>query len=177
MLNKLKYAGMLLLLVACKQTPKGYMSYINDPQNGLTLERNMKAVHYKAQLLPADYQILLARRGEAEIAATERDSLRAIYNAYYYIKFQVGSEAAVPDVAMNYDAGKHFRLVHGKDSLDAAICQPIAGGVRNTYEYILAFPKSAKVMGKLELIYDNPVWELPAQQFPFKQENSDVTLF
>lgn len=179
MLNKLKYAWMLLLLMSCRQTPEGYLGFVNDPENGLTVGRDVKEVHYRAQLMPADYQILLARRGDAKIAGPERDSLRNIYNAYYYIKFQVGSEkaAGVSDIEMNYDAGKYFRLVNGPDSLEAALCQSIAGGVRNTYEYILAFPKSGKTGGRLELIYNTPAWEVPVQQFPFKQENSDVTLF
>lgn len=179
MLNKLKYAGLLLLVISCRQTPEGYLGFVNDPGNGLTIGRDVKEVQYNAQLMPADYQILLARRGDANIAGPERDSLRAIYNAYYYFKFKVGSEkpADVSDIEMQYNAAKYFKLVSGTDSIDAALCQSIAGGVRNTYEYILAFPKSGKTDGRLELIYDTPAWEVPVQQFRFKQENSDVTLF
>lgn len=178
--NKLSYIfGILLITASCRQTPEGYVRFINDAANGLSVQRSIDDVHYKAQLLPADYQILLARGGDAVISRGARDSLRTLYNAYYYVRFEVGAAIApsVPEAALQYDAAKDFILLHGKDSLAAVICQPVAGGKRYTYEYILAFPRTAGSSVPLELVYYNPAWKKPVQQFRFKYENSDVTLF
>lgn len=170
---------MLLLFSSCRQTPEGYMRFVNEASNGLTIEREVKDVYYKAQLLPADYQILLARRGDVMISKTERDSLRSLYSAYYYVRFEVGapSAPAVSEAGLLYNAAKDFILINGRDSLSAVLCQPIAGGKRNACEYILAFPRNQNNGGPLELVYDNSAWERPVQQFRFKPENSDVTLF
>lgn len=178
--NKLLYVcWMLLLCTSCRQTPEGYMRFVNEASNGLTFERNVEDVYYKAQLLPADYQILLARKGDAVISVVERDSLRALYNAYYYVRFEVGAQSApaASGTELQYNAAKDFVLIRGGDSLSAVICQPIASGKRYSCEYILAFPRTESAGAPLELVYYNPVWDRPVQQFRFKHENSDVTLF
>jgi|GEM_PF-4934572 len=180
MLNKLRnHCWLLLLFTSCRQTPADYVHFVNDTSNGLTLERNVGKFFYKAQLLPADYQILLAHRGNTAISEAERDSLRALYNAYYYLRFEVrtSTDPGISATTLQYNAVKNFVLVSGQDSLVAAICQPVASGKQHTFEYMLAFPRTESKGGALELVYNDPDRGSPVQHFRFKHENLDVTLF
>lgn len=182
MLNRILPVGwMLLLLAACGRTPETYVAFVNNPANGLTLQRTVGEVWYKAQLLPADYQILIARSGNVGIGALERDSLRAMYNAYYYVRFEVGQtqHAEMPGSAQDfqYQATQHFMLVKGRDSLSAAFCQPIASGRKDAFEYMMAFPRDNNRGDAVTLLYHNPAWDNPAQHFTFSDKNFDVTLF
>ncbi|WP_423736513.1 hypothetical protein [Chitinophaga caseinilytica] len=176
----LSCAWMLLLLASCGRTPETYVKFVNDPANGLTLQRNVGDVWYRAQLLPADYQILLSRSGDAGIGNVERDSLRAMYGSYYYVRFEVGStqaEDGASELNLHYDATGNFMLVMGGDSLSAAFCQPIAGGRKGAVEYMMAFPKEKPRSENITLVYNNPAWNNPIQQFTFSDKNFDVTLF
>jgi hypothetical protein len=165
---------MLLLLgisIGCGSrgfhTVAAYLKYINDPANGLVQEQADKDVHYTAQYLPPDYQVLLANREKNGITNRERDSLRAVFNTYNYFRFEVDNE----DVSTTemYNAASRFFLVSGRDSLPCVFCQPVANGKAASGEYILAFHK---LPGKadLQLWYKDRV-------FRFNSKKIDVTLF
>jgi hypothetical protein len=114
----------------------------ND-KNRLTQSITIGNVTAVSTLMPAT-----KRAGSDEIFNSSGKTENQFY--YFDIKFNRNTTEKISSeklAYLNFDIGKDFFLVNGRDSIEAAICERVPNGIADSYEYMVAFSKPAAATG------------------------------
>lgn len=95
MILKLSTSAFLLaLLISCSSSPKSpkeYVNFIRDPENGLVQSKDAGPLRFEVQYEPLEY-VCLIQNGRPEITAVELRSLKSEFEGLTYFKFTISSK-------------------------------------------------------------------------------------
>ena len=151
--------------------------YIADPAHGLTQQSQIREIRLIVQYLPSVYELWQDIREGAVYSLQQADSARKEYDHFYYFRMVMRNVPRQKTLADYFDFGikGELLLAVGADTVPCAICQRIMNGNGSLNEYLLAFPRNAKVDGGgryangFQLLYTGYTLGLSPVSFNFKR--------
>lgn len=189
---------MFFLLTSCNKkkvnTVGEYSKWINDPQNGLVLKRNINGLKITVKYLPADY--LVYKDGEQLETLKEGSQSKSYENAITFLMNIAPDEDEKNDkdimfrnissykeyserlLSMNFEIDKSIELKAGSVKLKPALCVfENTYGLSNSRTLVVAFaPTKAEKsvienVSEIDFIYDDELFQLGCMHFNFDQKN------
>jgi len=155
----------LFTLIACThKTPQQKLAeFLDDPRNKIKQRITVGDVTLTMRWMPP-----ICR--EAMNGGAEKDRE---YD-YFDIKFdRAGDDKIAKEkiLYLDFDMQKNFTMAVGTDSLSAVICQRIPNGRHNSYEYMLAFQRSADDQRDFTVVYRDEIFGIGSVIFVYKGED------
>jgi hypothetical protein len=162
MLNRLVLILSVMMLLACGQKLQGKNSVKETKFSKRIKIGNTEAV---AKLQPDDYNKLFSEVDVKKVNNTEDEFV------YFNVKFNRNSTEDFNKekiLYLNFDMQNDFVLVKNKDSVAPAFCQRIENGVKNNFEYIVAFNKGKDIQKEVSLIYKDKIFSIGTVAFLYQ---------
>jgi hypothetical protein len=186
--------GYLPLLLSCKGkhelSPQAYVGWVEDPANGLKVERKMDVLSYSVQYKPLAYIIAKEEKSNS-IEKTKLESRKRTLEKMQYYTLRIASNGGNDLLTVNspsqqeyyqrqnyltYELQSDIALVDGLDTLSCGLFQAVGNyGLAPYMDFVLGFEtKDASQhlpLNDKEFILHDKVFGNGILKFTIKKEN------
>lgn len=162
----------ILTIVGCRsKTDRERLDeFVNDESNKVTQKITVGNTSVTSKWLPSNYRAIKM----LGMDLTEDSQQHSSY-AYYMVRFDKnGGQAfeASKTAYLDFDIGQDFTMVTAIDSLAPVICQRVANGRTDSYEYLLAFSKGEEELKDrgATLVYKDKMFSIGTIAFVYNKE-------
>ncbi len=191
-LNNKGYLFLLFLIIACTNNVNiaEYCSYINKPENGLVITKEINNLKFRCEYKPAEYLILNERNKSFENEKSNDNEGELIKEAKNFITFYLKissdknsdflkSDLKIQDdyyKRLNYynsDITSDISLIHEKDTLPCNYTYLERNfGIGNESTLIIGFQNDKQdLKGDLHLLINERAYDLGLLQFDYLRTN------
>ncbi|HWY99323.1 MAG TPA: hypothetical protein VNY36_09565 [Bacteroidia bacterium] len=164
-----------IIIVSCDKTmpPSEYVKYVENPENGLKIKREVNGVGYILQYQPTEYCVMLEKRSFSipldifkeeynRFKGLEHYTLRIDKSAMDSLVDKLGDTSKYKKTITEYfdfKIQKDIKLIEGSDTIPCALCE-VDAGLTGSYTFSLGFPnknnepQSAQKSDKI-ILYQN----------------------
>lgn len=173
---KQKILGYILLLclgilASCSNTlkPKEYVSYVQNPENGLLTKATVNGVKYSLQYEPVDYVVMLELRSFSIPPVQFKEEYNRFKDLEHYVfHIDVKDMQALLSKAsdtsklqkdlmdyFNFSIGKNIKLIENGDTIPCGIAELESGmNMFPYYSFVIGFP-TRNYEGDREFLFTN----------------------
>ena len=160
----------IFCVISCKnRTPaEKYSDYIADPSNHICYKEKVNDARIVLKYIPVEQQKFISKN----------ETSKAVYsdNIYFDMKFSKPGlkKDKSKDLYLDFDIQNDFQLDINNKLLIPAICQKIGNGIKDEYEYIIAFdetPLEFSQATKADLIYTDKMFSVGQRKYTFKKQD------
>jgi len=135
-----------------------------------SLESKVNDVTIQARLMPSVKPL----KSTAAVALQTHEEIQQA-DSFLYFNIRMEKPDLVPDektrAYLDFNMQDDFVLVD-RDTVLPLMVHRVVNGRKNSYEYIVAFPRSLATGSQIQVIYDDKIFGIGKQLFAFK--NSDI---
>lgn len=147
----------MLLVISCNihtVRPAEYVNYIEDPKNGLKVEKKVNGITYTLQYQPVNYCVMMEERSFSILQETFQNEYNRFKGLEHYV-FRIdkvsmdslvdklGDTSKYRKAATEYFdfwIQKDIKIIKGRDTIPCSICQRDANtGISQYYTFSLGF--------------------------------------
>jgi hypothetical protein len=198
-LNNLLCCFVLLLLIfsGCnknsKLTPEKYVAWVENPDNGLRVERKMGRITYAVQYKPYDYVIAKEEKNnniKKSIVETRYKALNKMQ--YYTLRIQTTGNDLINENSpsqqeyyqrqnyLTFEFQNDIQLIDGKDTLSAELFQMVGNyGLAPYVDFVIGFKSKDNVQNQIEhdkeFILEDKIFGNGILKFVVKKEDINKT--
>jgi hypothetical protein len=159
------FALLLLLCCSCNKnkgdalSPRDYVSWVEDPDNGLKLERTFPPITYSVQYKPYDYIIAKEEKSNSISKSTFESQYKAMDKMQYYsLRIQTAGNDLLKEGSpsqqeyyqrqnyLTFEFQGDIQLVDGGDTLSPALFQMVGNyGLAPYVDFVMGFTTKDKL--------------------------------
>lgn len=160
-----------LVISSCGRSlaPKDYVTYVQNPDNGLFVSSNVNGVKYTLQYQPTDYLVMLEEKSfsiPSEIFKAQYDRFKGMEHYVFHIdtKDMDALISKLKDTSkiknslteyFDFRIQKDIKLLEGGDTIPCGIAQCESSmGMLPYYSFVIGFP-NREYTGDREFLFSN----------------------
>jgi hypothetical protein len=188
---------LLLLICGCNKkhalSPQEYVGWVEDPSNGLRVERTMGPITYSVQYKPYDYVIAKEEKSNNIAKATFETRHKAMKRMQYYtLRIQTTGNDLLKEGSLSqqeyyqrqnyltFEFQNDIQLIEDKDTLSAALFQMVGNyGLAPYVDFVMGFKSKDSLQDQQqydkEFILEDKIFGNGILKFIVKKENINST--
>lgn len=178
---------------ASKLTPEKFVSWVENPDNGLRVERKMGRITYAVQYKPYDYVVAKEEKNNQIAKSTFETRYKALNKMQYYtLRIQTTGNDLINENSpsqqeyyqrqnyLTFEFERDIQLVDGKDTLSPELFQMVGNyGLAPYVDFVIGFKSTdsqqKQIQHDKEFILEDKIFGNGILKFTVKKEDINKT--